>query len=111
MPIPALPQPAPGEVLLVCTCYDDGKALWGEVLDGIGGGRDGDVLVLADGAVRLRPVENAAWDFLRTQWWTHSQALLTSAIRWYVVAAVLALVVVALRVGRGVLRRRTSSKS
>ncbi|MGO4341128.1 hypothetical protein [Pedococcus sp. 2YAF34] len=58
---------------------------------------------------QARSVADAAWDFVRTQWWTHSQALLTSSTRWYVAAAVLALVVVALRVGRGVLRRRNSS--
>ncbi|MEO3887008.1 hypothetical protein [Nonomuraea sp. B5E05] len=61
---PELPQPAPGEVLLVCTCYEDGKALYGGLLDEIGGRRDGDVLVLGDSGVRLRPVEDSGWDYL-----------------------------------------------
>lgn len=26
---PKLPQPEPGEVLLVCTCYEEDTALWG----------------------------------------------------------------------------------
>jgi hypothetical protein len=64
--LPQLPQLAPGEVLLVCTCYPggDGEALWGGLPDEIGGRRDGDVLVLDDG-VRLRMVEDSAWNHLR----------------------------------------------
>ncbi|MGP3934416.1 DUF6924 domain-containing protein [Nonomuraea sp. KM88] len=61
---PELPQPAPGEVLLVCTCYEDGKALFGGLLHEIGGRRDGDVLVLGDSGMRLRPVEDSGWDYL-----------------------------------------------
>lgn len=63
---PALPQPAPGEVLLVCTAYGEGngRAQWGAVLDATGGRREGDGLVLGDGGVRLRPVEDPGWDFL-----------------------------------------------
>lgn len=64
MPFPPLPRPAPGEVLLVGTCYEDGTALWGGLFDEIGGRREGDVLVVGDSGVRLRPVENRGWDFL-----------------------------------------------
>ncbi|GDY42608.1 hypothetical protein SANT12839_034900 [Streptomyces antimycoticus] len=49
MSFPELPQPAPGEVLLVCTCYKDGEALWGGLIDGIGGRREGDALILGAG--------------------------------------------------------------
>ncbi|MGW3205708.1 DUF6924 domain-containing protein [Streptomyces sp. NPDC001135] len=62
MSIPEIPQPAPGEVLLVCTCYEDGKALWGGLLNEIGGRREGDVLVLGDSGVRLHLVEGQGWD-------------------------------------------------
>ncbi|MBY8840418.1 hypothetical protein [Streptomyces sp. SP2-10] len=65
MSFPELPQPAPGEVLLVCTCYEDGKALWGGLPDQIGSRREGDVLVLGGSGVRLRPVEDRGWDHLR----------------------------------------------
>ncbi|WP_040834945.1 hypothetical protein [Nocardia brevicatena] len=58
MSFPELPRSEPGEVLLVCTCYEDGIALWGGLLDEIGGRREGDVLVVGDSGVRLRPVED-----------------------------------------------------
>ncbi|MGW9029323.1 DUF6924 domain-containing protein [Streptomyces sp. NPDC055722] len=64
MSFPELPQPAPGDVLLVCTCYEDGKARWGRLLDEIGGRREGDVLVLEGSGVRLHLVEGRGWDFL-----------------------------------------------
>ncbi|MGO4614808.1 hypothetical protein AB4305_00535 [Nocardia sp. 2YAB30] len=64
MSFPKLPQPEPGEVLLVCTCYEDGKALWGGLLDEIAGRREGDVLVVEGSGVRLRPIEDCGWDFL-----------------------------------------------
>ncbi|MFJ9566303.1 DUF6924 domain-containing protein [Streptomyces fuscichromogenes] len=64
MSFPELPQPAPGEVLLVCTCYEDGRALWGGLLDGIGARRDDDGLALGDGGVRLRTVEDSRWHYL-----------------------------------------------
>ncbi|MFI0813141.1 DUF6924 domain-containing protein [Streptomyces echinatus] len=64
MSFPALPQPAPGAVLLLCTCYEEGRALWGGLLDRIGGRREDDVLVLGDGGVRLHPVEGLGWDQL-----------------------------------------------
>lgn len=64
MSFPELPQPAPGEVLLVCTCYEGGKALWGGLLDEIGGRLEGDVHVLGGDGVRLRPVEDRGWDYL-----------------------------------------------
>ncbi|WP_406829390.1 hypothetical protein ABEG17_10335 [Pedococcus sp. KACC 23699] len=57
---------------------------------------------------QARTVAHTAWDFARTQWWTHSQALLTSSTRWFVIAAVLAVVVVVVRAGRGALRRRAT---
>lgn len=53
MSFPELPQPAPGEVLLVCTCYEDGQAQWGGLLDEIQGG-----------GVRLHLVEGRGWDYL-----------------------------------------------
>lgn len=64
MAYPVLPAPAPGEVLLICTSYRDGVAGWGDLLREIGGSRDGDVLLLADGAVRLRLVEDSRWDYM-----------------------------------------------
>ncbi|MET9078621.1 hypothetical protein ABZX95_42345 [Streptomyces sp. NPDC004232] len=64
MSFPKLPQPASSEVLLVCTCYEDGRALWGGLLDEIGARRDDDGLVLGDNGVRLRTVEDRAWDYL-----------------------------------------------
>ncbi|MEV4237841.1 MULTISPECIES: DUF6924 domain-containing protein [unclassified Nocardia] len=64
MSFPRLPQPEPGEVLLVCTCYEDGTALWGGLLDEIGGRREGDVLVVGGGGVRLRSIEDCGWDFM-----------------------------------------------
>lgn len=64
MSYPMLPIPAAGEVLLVSTCYEDGSARWEQVLQTLGGHRDGDVLVLADEGVRLRLVENSLWDSL-----------------------------------------------
>ncbi|MEU7631500.1 hypothetical protein AB0C34_16160 [Nocardia sp. NPDC049220] len=64
MSFPKLPQPEPGEVLLVCACYEDGTALWGGLQDEIGGRREGDVLVIGDSGVRLRPIEDDGWDSL-----------------------------------------------
>lgn len=60
---------------------------------------------------QARTVADASWDFVRTQWWTHSEALLTSSTRWFVIAAVLAVVIVVLRSGRGALRRRSATKA
>ncbi|WP_062981106.1 DUF6924 domain-containing protein [Nocardia anaemiae] len=64
MSFPRLPQPEPGEVLLVCTCYEDGAAQWGKLVDEVGGRREGDVLVVGGSGVRLRPIEDCGWDFL-----------------------------------------------
>ncbi|MFD4946657.1 DUF6924 domain-containing protein [Streptomyces sp. NPDC058409] len=64
MSFPELSHSAPGEVLLVCTCYEDGKALWAGLLDEVGGRREGDVLILGDGGVRLRLVQGRGWDYL-----------------------------------------------
>lgn len=61
---PALPMPVDGEVLFVCTCYRDGKALWGNLLNEIGARHDGDGLVIEGSEVRLRSVENTGWDFM-----------------------------------------------
>ncbi|MEU2337146.1 hypothetical protein ABZ770_38855 [Streptomyces sp. NPDC006654] len=64
MSFPEFPQPAPGEVLLVCTCYEDDRALWGGLLDEIAARREDDGLVLEGSGVRLRMVEDNAWDHL-----------------------------------------------
>ncbi|MFH8774403.1 DUF6924 domain-containing protein [Streptomyces sp. NPDC017958] len=64
MSFPGLPEPAPGEALLVCTCYEDDKALWGGLLNETGGHREGGVLALGGGGVRLRLVEDRGWDHL-----------------------------------------------
>jgi len=49
---------------------------------------------------QARTVADAAWDFVRTQWWTHSQALLSSSTGWFVLAAALAVVLVVARAAR-----------
>ncbi|MFI6179881.1 DUF6924 domain-containing protein [Nonomuraea sp. NPDC051191] len=64
MSSPELPQPEPGQVLLLCTHAEGGTQGRGGPLDEIGGRREGDVLVLGDG-VRLRPVEDGRWHCLR----------------------------------------------
>ncbi|MEU4332020.1 DUF6924 domain-containing protein [Nonomuraea dietziae] len=64
MSFPKLPQPEPGEVLLVCTCYEDGTALWGGLLDEIGGRGEGGVLVVGGSGVRLRPIEDCGWNYV-----------------------------------------------
>jgi hypothetical protein len=56
---------------------------------------------------QARTVADAAWDFVRTQWWTHSQGLVSSSTRWFVTAALLAVLLVVARAGRHGLRRRT----
>ncbi|MER6508643.1 hypothetical protein ABT158_17605 [Nonomuraea sp. NPDC001636] len=64
MSFPELPQPEPGEVLLLRVCFDDDTERWDGLPDEIGGRREGDVLVLGDG-VRLRPIEDIRWESLR----------------------------------------------
>ena len=64
MPFPELPRSAPGEVPLVCVCYEDDEASWGGLLDELGGRGDGDVLTLGGGEVRLRLVEGSGWENL-----------------------------------------------
>ncbi len=64
MSFPTLPRTETGEVLLICTCYEDGTALWGGLLDKIAGRREGDVLVVGDSGVRLRPIVDSGWDYL-----------------------------------------------
>ncbi|MFD0900128.1 DUF6924 domain-containing protein [Actinomadura sediminis] len=61
MPFPELPAPADDQVLLVSNCYEGGKARWGSLLEEIGGRREGDVLVLEGGEVRLRLLESTGW--------------------------------------------------
>jgi hypothetical protein len=56
----------------------------------------------------LRLVADAAWDFLRTQWWNHSEELLKSTTGWFWVALALAVLLAAVRALLGVLRRRTA---
>jgi hypothetical protein len=73
---------------------------WDLVRPGAGGGRS----VEAQGRV----VADAGWDFVRTQWWTHSELLLTSSTRWYAAGLALAVVLVLVRVGVVRLRRRTT---
>jgi hypothetical protein len=77
MPFPMLPLPAPGEVLLVNTCYEaDGIVMWNEVLQTLGGRRDGDAIVLGETdtdtdtdtgtgtEITLRLTEHPDWDYL-----------------------------------------------
>ncbi|WP_242894572.1 DUF6924 domain-containing protein [Actinomadura litoris] len=64
MSSPALPPTEAGEVLLLCTYYEDGQANWGGVLGDVGGRREGDVIVLGEGGARLRVVEGIGWDYL-----------------------------------------------
>jgi len=64
MPYPKLPAPAPGEALLTCACYEQDTPLWNGVLRALGGRRDGDVLALADGSVRLRLARHPGWGSL-----------------------------------------------
>jgi hypothetical protein len=59
-----LPTTVPGEVLLICTCYEAGTALWGGLLDEIGGRREGDVLLVEGSGVRLQLVEGRGWHYL-----------------------------------------------
>jgi hypothetical protein len=56
----------------------------------------------------LRLVARSAWDFLRTQWWNHSEDLLKSTTGWFWVALALAVLVAAGRALLGALRRRTA---
>ncbi len=58
---------------------------------------------------QARTVADASWDFARTQWWKHSEGLLTSSTQWFVLAAVLAVVILVLRAARGGVRRHTST--
>jgi hypothetical protein len=64
MPLPGIPQLSPGEIPWVCVCYRDGKAIWGEQLNTVEDFRDGDVVDLEVDGVRLRTVENLAWERL-----------------------------------------------
>lgn len=46
----------------------------------------------------LRLVADSSWDFARTHWWDHTEALLRSTAGWFWVALVLAVLVAAARV-------------
>jgi hypothetical protein len=64
MTFPPLPRTAPREVLMVCTCYENGRPLWGDVLGAIGGRREGEVIALPAGEVRLRMAEDPGWHYM-----------------------------------------------
>lgn len=55
-----------------------------------------------------RLVLDAAWDYVRTQWWQHSQHLLGDNVQWFWVAAALAVVIVTVRALTGGLSRRSA---
>ncbi|WBB63947.1 hypothetical protein O7599_16125 [Streptomyces sp. WMMC500] len=60
MPGPQLPRTTSGDVLVICTYYQDGAPDWGGLLQQIERGA-----LVPDGAsVRLRPVADAGWDHL-----------------------------------------------
>jgi hypothetical protein len=64
MSLPPLPRPAAGDVLLLATCYEDGAVRWGGLVEAAGGRREGGVVVLGAGGVRLHPAEDSRWDHL-----------------------------------------------
>lgn len=55
-----------------------------------------------------RLVAEAAWDFLRTQWWSYSESSVRSTGGWFLVALVLAALIAAARALLGGLRRRSA---
>ena len=55
-----------------------------------------------------RLVLDSAWDYVRTQWWQHSQQLLGDHVQWFWVAAALAVVIVTVRALTGGLSRRSA---
>jgi hypothetical protein len=55
-----------------------------------------------------RLVLDAAWDYVRTHWWQHSQQLLGDYVQWFWVAAALAVVIVTVRALTGGLSRRSA---
>jgi hypothetical protein len=60
---------------------------------------------------QARRVADPAWDFLRTQWWSYSQAQLRALLPWLWLTAVVAVVVIVVRVvvGRVAARRREAT--
>jgi hypothetical protein len=54
-----------------------------------------------------RVVANACWDFVRTQWWTSSEAMLRAQAGWFWVAAALAVAIAAARALTSGGRRRS----
>lgn len=65
MPYPMLPPTQAGEVLLVATRYEDSRADWDHVPESLGGYWDGDdSLVLGESGIRLRAVQDPAWNDL-----------------------------------------------
>lgn len=62
MSYPMLPPTRPGEVLLVATVYEDGRAKWDNVPESLGGQWDGEEFVLGgESGIRLRGAENPGW--------------------------------------------------
>lgn len=57
---------------------------------------------------QLELVTDASWDFLRTQWWNHTEALLRSTAGWFWVALVLAVLFAASRALLGRLKGRSA---
>lgn len=57
---------------------------------------------------QARQVGDAAWDFLRTQWWTASEALLRSHTVWFWVALALAMLIATARAMRAMESRETA---
>lgn len=55
-----------------------------------------------------RLVADSAWDYVRTQWWQHSQNLLHDFVQWFWVAAALAVVIVTVRALTGGLSGRSA---
>ncbi|MEO3842726.1 hypothetical protein ABGB20_17345 [Streptomyces sp. B22F1] len=62
MPCPELPRTTSGDVLVVCTYYENGEPRWGGLVDRTGRAT---AVVPEGGPVRLRPVADPGWDHLR----------------------------------------------
>ncbi|WP_030574292.1 DUF6924 domain-containing protein [Streptomyces aureocirculatus] len=63
MPYPKLPRTAPGELPLISTCYEKGRAQWGRVLPALGGETRRVVMPPGSG-IRLRVAKHPRWDSL-----------------------------------------------
>ena len=64
--VPLLPVTPPGEVLFVGKAFDDGLQRWDQMVRAIGGQREADTLVLEDGKIRLRIVQDHHWEHVLT---------------------------------------------